>query len=85
MRYRLQIKPRAARQLRKLPESVRARLQEIMDALTQNPRPAGTLKMRGFTNRYRVRVGDYRIVYDIHDDTLIVLIIAVGHRGDVYR
>ena len=85
MRYQLQIKPRAARQLRKLPDAVRVRCEQIMSALTESPRPAGTLKMKGFSNRYRVRSGDYRIVYDIHDDVLIVLIVEVGHRSDVYR
>ena len=56
-----------------------------MDALAANPRPKGVKKLSGPDDLYRIRVGDYRIVYQIHDDRLIVLVVRIGHRKDVYR
>ena len=55
------------------------------EKLTENPRRSGAEKMSGFGNRYRFRVGDYRIVYEIHDRILLVLILAVGDRKEIYR
>lgn len=52
--------------------------------LSDNPRPSGSIKLKG-EEAYRIRVGDYRIVYIIQDERLIVLVIDVGHRGDLYR
>ncbi len=56
-----------------------------MDGLAVNPRPKGVKKLSGLDDLYRIRVGDYRIVYQIHDDRLIVLVVRIGHRKDVYR
>mgnify|MGYP001580816136 FL=1 len=56
-----------------------------MDALAATPRPKGVKKLTGTDDLYRIRVGDYRIVYQIHDDRLIVLVVRIGHRRDVYR
>ncbi len=56
-----------------------------MDALAANPRPKGVKKLTGLDNLYRIRAGDYRIVYQIRDDRLIVLVVRIGHRKDVYR
>jgi mRNA interferase RelE/StbE len=53
--------------------------------LIQNPRPPGVLKMSGADNLWRIRIGDYRVVYEIHDERLIVLVLRVAHRKDVYR
>ena len=61
--------------------AIDARIQE----LAKDPRPPGAAKIRGFQDIYRIRAGDYRIVYRIQDDELIVLIIRIGHRRDVYR
>lgn len=85
MAYTVQIAPAAERQLAKLDRPIRARLAEAIDKLAANPRPAGVKKLVGEENAWRIRVGDYRIVYEIHDRRLVVLIIGIGHRGDVYR
>ena len=85
MAYRLEFTPGADRQFRKLPKQVQARLRPHIDALAQNPRPLGVEKLTGEDNAYRLRVGDYRILYEVHDKVLLVLVVKVGHRRDVYR
>lgn len=61
------------------------RLDNAFEKLSKNPRCPGVEKMSGFDNRYRFRVGDYRIIYEIHDAILLVLILAVGDRKEIYR
>jgi mRNA interferase RelE/StbE len=68
-----------------LPRAVQATLQPEIDGLASEPRPHGVEKMSGEENAYRVRVGDYRIIYEIHDAFLIVVVIRGGHRREVYR
>ena len=53
--------------------------------LADNPRPRGVEKLEGRENRYRIRVGDYRVIYEIHDEVLLVLVVRIGHRREVYR
>jgi mRNA interferase RelE/StbE len=83
--YRVQFKSSAAQQLDRLDGGVRARVDRKIDELTENPRPAGAKKLKGSSELWRVRVGDYRIIYSIQDDVLVVLVVKIGHRGDVYR
>jgi mRNA interferase RelE/StbE len=82
--YRLEFTPAANRQFRKLPKQVQARLTSHIDALAQNPRPPGVEKRTG-KDSYRLRVGDYRILYEVQDKVLLVLVVRVGHRREVYR
>ncbi len=84
-RYSIQFAESAARSLARLPTAVRVRITTKIDALADNPHPAGTRKMKGDEHAYRLRVGDYRVVYDIVEDIVVVLILRVGHRKDVYR
>ena len=84
MAYKVTITPAADRKIAKLPMDVRRRIANRLAALSNDPRPQGSIKLTG-ENAYRIRVGDYRIIYTIQDDRLIVLIIDVGHRGDIYR
>ncbi len=84
-RYRVDIKPSARRAAQRLPARARVRLVAAIDALGDNPRPDGCKKVAGVEHLYRARVGDYRIVYEVHDEVLHVLVIRVGHRSDVYR
>jgi len=72
------------RTLARLPKSDQARIVERVEMLALNQRPHGSIKLRG-ENAYRIRAGDYRILYTIADDQLIVLVIDIGHRRDVYR
>ena len=85
MDYTILIDAHALRQLRKFERQVRDRIVAKIDSLADNPRPHGAEKLAGRDARYRVRVGDYRIIYEIHDDQLRVLVVAIGDRKDVYR
>lgn len=84
-RYHVDVLPPAARQLRKLDAPARRRVQAAIELLAVDPRPAGAQQLVGGAGEWRVRTGDYRIVYEIHDDVLVVLVVAVGHRKDIYR
>lgn len=83
MPYRIEIAAAAERQILKLEASVRRRIFKKLDSLAINPRPAGVEKLTA-VDAYRVRVGDYRIIYDIDDATTTVVVHKVGNRRDVY-
>lgn len=83
--YRVEVAPAAARQLHKLDQSARRRIQAAIELLSEQPRPPGAKKLAGGGGLWRVRTGDYRIVYEIEDKVLRVLVVAVGHRRDIYR
>jgi mRNA interferase RelE/StbE len=82
--YSIFFRETAHKDLRAIPKGDLARMLERIAALSGDPRPAGCEKLTG-EERYRVRQGDYRIVYSIHDDRLEVWVVKVGHRKDVYR
>jgi len=84
-RYRIEFSHRAAKAYRVLPEEMRRRIEPKIDALAENPRPHGARKIEGQETAFRLRVGDYRIVYEVHDRALIVMVMIVGHRREVYR
>ena len=83
MTYSLDIGRRPQKDLGKLLNETAARLRRAIASLAENPRPPGCLKLVGGPE-WRVRVGDYRVVYTIDDDTRVVTIVAVGHRRDIY-
>jgi mRNA interferase RelE/StbE len=83
--YKVFFKSSADRQLRKLPEAMQRRVVVEVEALAHNPRPRGVVKLAGHENLWRIRVGDHRVVYEIHDDRLVVLVLRLAHRKDVYR
>lgn len=83
--YRVELTPAAARQLAKLHRQAREMVAAAIVALAGNPRPAGCVKLSGPDDLWRVRVRNYRIVYRIEDDCLIVTVIKLGDRKDVYR
>ncbi len=85
MTYRIEFSPAAVRQLRKLDGQARRRIQAAVELLAQEPRPVRAKKLVGGNGEWRVRTGDYRIVYEIDDGMLVVLVLAVGHRREVYR
>jgi mRNA interferase RelE/StbE len=85
MTYRVRVAPTAVRQLRTLDAAARRRVQAAIELLAEQPRPSGAKKLVGGDGGWRVRTGDYRIVYEIHDDVLLVLVVAVGHRRDIYQ
>lgn len=83
MPYQIQIRKTAQKQLDKLPDNVADKLLDAIEALGVNPRPQGYIKLKG-TDGYRIRKGDYRIIYDIYDSILVVDVIAVGDRKGIY-
>lgn len=85
MPYLVQFAPKALEFLEKQREPLRQKLFDAIDDLEEEPRPPDCVKLSGKKNEYRIRVGDCRILYEIHDDQLIVLVFKVGHRKDVYR
>ena len=85
MRYEIIIKPSAEKGLDRLPRSARKRIVEALEKLRANPRPPGAIKLAGEENAWRIRIGDYRILYEIHDKELVVLVVRVAHRKDAYR
>ena len=84
MTYGVLLAPAAVRQLRKLDPPGRRRVQAAIDLLAENPRPPGARQIVGGGGEWRVRTGDFRIIYDIRDEELLVLVVKVGHRRDVY-
>ncbi len=83
--YSVDIKPSARKELWELPNDVLARAVFKIESLAVNPRPAGCKKLRGFKDLWRVRVGDWRVVYTIDDTLARVTIARIGHRKDVYE
>ena len=85
MSYKIEVKKSAARALKKIPKADRKRIADKIDSLAENPPSPDTTKMKGNNPFHKVRVGDYRIVYEIQEDVLLILIVKVGHRKDIYR
>ena len=83
-RYRLQFKKSVAKDLRAIPKQDIRRILERIDALANDPRPAGCEKL-STQELYRIRQGRYRILYQIEDAVLIIIVVKVGKRSDVYR
>jgi mRNA interferase RelE/StbE len=83
-KYRLVFKKSVAKDLRDIPRQDVARILKRIEALTDDPRAPGCEKLSG-QERYRVRQGVYRIIYEIQDDVLVIVVVKVGHRGEVYR
>lgn len=85
MAYAIDFRPSALRRFKKLPADIRRRLSLALDALTREPFPPGVKKLMNEENVYRVRVGDYRILYSVDGQELLILVLRVGHRKEVYR
>ena len=82
--YRIEFRPAAARALRKLERQTQERLRTAIALLSADPRPPGARALRGRPG-YRVPVGDYRLIYLVEDDVLLVVVVALGHRREVYE
>jgi mRNA interferase RelE/StbE len=83
--YVIELARAVENEVEKLPEMVRRRVAAVIDSLESNPRPRGALKLKGSESSYRIRVGQYRILYTIDDDSRIVQVIRVRHRKDAYQ
>ena len=85
MKYRIEVKRSAAKALKKIPKPERKSISKKIDSLAEKlPNPDIT-KMKGNNPFHKVRVGNYRIIYEIQDDVLLILIVKIGHRKDIYR
>jgi len=83
--YTVEISRRAVKAIAGLERADQLRVRAAIDLLADEPRPPGCVKLAGEASAYRVRVGDYRIVYDVIDDRLVIQVVRVGHRRDIYR
>jgi mRNA interferase RelE/StbE len=85
MKYSVEFRPAVLKSLKRLPLKDLRRIKKKIDELAANlPNPAAT-KMKGNNPFHKLRSGDYRIIYEIHDDRLVILVVKVGHRKDVYK
>ncbi|WP_291051871.1 type II toxin-antitoxin system RelE/ParE family toxin [Herbiconiux sp.] len=84
MSYEVEFTGAAARQIRKLPRPARDRVLDAIDDLGDDPRPHGAKKLVGEQTAWRIRVGDYRVIYDVLDDELVVSVVRAAHRREVY-
>lgn len=83
--YTIEIQTKAKRQLQTFDKQTQERLSKAVDQLAKNPRPDNCKALRGFHGIFRIRIGDYRVVYEIKDSELIILVVEIGHRREVYR
>ena len=85
MAYTIHFTPAAQRQFDRLDSPTQRRVARAIDGLSENPRHAGVRKLAQQENLWRIRVGNYRAIYEIRDRQLVVVIVTIGHRSDVYR
>ena len=83
--YEIEIAPAAERALKKISADIRNRIFKSLLTLRNDPRPHGVKKLSGEDDLYRIRIGDYRIVYQIRDNVLVIVVVNVGHRREIYR
>lgn len=83
--YSIFYKKSVEKELKKLPKSSLVAVIKKIQTLAKNPKPNGSVKLRGSINLYRIRYSDYRIIYSINNDELVILVIKVAHRKEVYR
>jgi mRNA interferase RelE/StbE len=85
MRYSLEFTVSASREFRNLEHQVQRRIEEKITALCDDPLPPGSKKLKGQADHFRIRVGDYRVIYRIDGKRIVIVIVRIGHRKDVYR
>jgi len=85
MAYTIKFRPAVAKNLRALPKKDLLLIKRRIDALAENLLEPATTKMKANNNFHKIRAGNYRIIYEIHDDTLVILVVKIGHRKDIYK
>lgn len=85
MKYRIEFTAAAARQVSKLPSAARTRVLDAIELLSDVPRPHGARKLVGEKTAWRIRIGDYRVIYDVFAAELVVTVVRTGHRREVYE
>lgn len=84
-RYTVIVERQVEKALRRLPKDILTRADRLLLSLADEPRPAGSKKLKGYGNLYRLRIGDWRLIYAVEDDLLVVLVIEIAPRGEAYR
>jgi len=85
LKYRIEVKRSAAKALKKIPKSDQKRISEKIDTLAEKLPNPDTTKMKGNNPFHKVRIGDYRIIYEIRNNLLAIMVVKIGHRKDIYR
>ena len=85
MRYSIEFRPAVLESMKRLSKREQRRIKKKIDDLAENLPDPATTKMKGNNTFHRIRAGDYRIVYEIHEDRFVILVVKVGHRKDVYK
>ena len=83
--YSIQVKPSARKEMEALPDHVLARVLERVESLRHTPRPAGCKKLKGYKDSWRIRIGDWRVVYIIDDNAKLISVTRIAHRREVYE
>jgi len=83
--YKVFITRTAEKQLKKLPVDLQRKIAAIIFSLSVEPRPFGSKRLSGSTSSYRIRAGDYRVIYDVYDQEVVVSVLKIGHRRDIYK
>ncbi|MBN4054331.1 type II toxin-antitoxin system RelE/ParE family toxin [Nitrospira defluvii] len=85
MKYSVEFRPAVLKSLKQFPKKDLRRIKKRVDDLAENLPDSATTKMKGSNSFHKVRSGDYRIIYEIHDNRLVILVVKIGHRKDVYK
>lgn len=85
MRYEITYAQSALKALRRLDRGIARRILIAVDALASDPRPRGCAQLKGGSGEMRIRVGDHRVIYDVNDREVVILVLAIGHRREVYH
>ena len=85
MKYKVEFKKSAAKALKLIPKSDQKRIARKIDSLAESPQDPNTTKLKGDNPFHKVRIGNYRVIYEIQDDILLILIVKIGRRKDIYR
>lgn len=83
--YKVLISRTAEKQLKKLPGNIQRKISAVIVSLGIEPRPFGCKKLTGTASTYRLRAGDYRIIYDVYDKQIVVSVLKIGHRREIYK
>jgi len=84
-KYKVELSNTAFKALKKIPKNDLQRILKIITQFETDPFPHGSIKLAGEEDAYRVRMGDYRIIYEVHNNILVILVLKIGHRKEVYR
>jgi mRNA interferase RelE/StbE len=83
--YNIEWRPSTKKELKRISKAEVHRIIQAVEGLSDQPRPPGSRKLSGSDSTYRIRIGNHRVIYEIHDDVILIEVVKVGHRKDVYR